>query len=172
VRTTLHKHVQTYYSEDQGPVSASDRRFIANLERIELYLTFFFLFDYLIYLYAADKRMKHAMQPLVVIDGITILPALFIFFVELGTEGSDQVHVQLDAVSKLNFLRFVRVLKLLRVLRLLRTVNQRTAQDTSGEITRQVLGMVLTGLSLIFCFAGLFQIIETNTNEVARSQPE
>jgi hypothetical protein len=44
------------------------------LEGIELWLTFFFLVDYVIFLYAAERRTKHVMAPLNIIDLVTILP--------------------------------------------------------------------------------------------------
>ena len=43
----------------------------------------------------------------------------------------------------------------------MRTVKNQSQPGTGGEVFRQVTAMVLTGLSLVFCFAGLFQIVET-----------
>ena len=54
------------------------------------------------------------------------------------------------------------MLKLLRILRLLRAMNFRKADTAAGEVFKQILTMMLTGLSLVFCFAGLFQIGETS----------
>jgi hypothetical protein len=62
--------------------------------------------------------------------------------------------------------RFVRVLKLLRVLRLLRSVKSQSQAGAGGEVFRQVSAMVLTGLSLVFCFAGLIQVVETSGRSI------
>ena len=148
-------------------MSEKDRAFAQTLDNVELYLTFFFLIDYMIHLYASENRMKHVTQPLVVVDLITIVPSLAIVCIQIASEpGSNDGErpSELDTASKLNFLRFIRVLKVLRVLRLLQTFARNSPQDQSSEITSQVAKMVLTGVSLIFCFAGLFQIIETNFN--------
>ena len=70
--------IQTYYSEDVGPLSENDAKLMSKLDEVELWLTFFFLVDYAVYLYAADQRIKHAMMPLHVIDAITIPPGKFV----------------------------------------------------------------------------------------------
>ena len=51
-----------------------DAALVRRLEQIELWLTFFFLIDYMMYLYASENRTKHVMAPLNVIDFVTILP--------------------------------------------------------------------------------------------------
>ena len=154
-------------------MSEENRALNQTLENVELYLTFFFLIDYIIHLYASANRMQHATQLLVVVDLITIVPSIVIVCLESASKpGSNDGErpSELDAASDLNFLRFVRVLKLLRVLRLLQTVTatlkRTTSQKQGQEIMRQVAKMVLTGVSLIFCFAGLFQIIETTFNQM------
>ena len=75
--------IQTYYSEEIGPLTDSESQLMAKLDQVELWLTFFFLLDYAVYLYAADQRIKHAMKPLHVIDFITILPGTCCW--EIGT---------------------------------------------------------------------------------------
>eukprot|EP00960_Hanusia_phi_P038766 753586-Hanusia_phi.AAC.1 len=145
---------QTYFP-DSSVLSASQLNVLSSLEQIELIITFIFLSDFIIYLYAAENRLKHLFRPLIVVDFITIMPALVIFAVKqsMNTDSSP-----VDKASKLNFLRFVRVLKLLRILRLIRTTKGRPQVGT--EVTRQILSMILTALSLIFCFAGLIQVVE------------
>jgi hypothetical protein len=159
--------IQTYHDAEHGPVSPADQKLMERLDRVELWLTFFFLLDYIIYLYAAEQRIKHACMPLHVIDIVTIIPSLLTYFIQLANQakyGTSESNSQLETATQLNFLRFVRVLKLLRVLRLMRSVNNQTEQGSGGEIVRQVAGMVLTGLSLVFCFAGLIQIIEISSS--------
>ena len=51
-----------------------DALLMLKLEGIELWLTFFFLVDYVIFLYAAERRTEHVMAPLNIIDLVTILP--------------------------------------------------------------------------------------------------
>jgi hypothetical protein len=123
--------------EIHGPVSEKDLAFAETLDNLELYLTFFFLFDYMIHLYASENRTKYATQPLAVVDLITIVPSLVIVCLQIASSNDGERPSELDTASKLNFLRFVRVLKLLRVLRLLQTL-KRNNQDQSSEITRQV----------------------------------
>ena len=164
--------VQTYYDEAHllgGQVSDSNKQLVEYLDQAELWLTFFFLLDYLLYLYAAEARLQHVCKPLHVIDAVTIMPSLLTYFIQLANEaksGESKTSAELEQATQLNFLRFVRVLKLLRVLRLMRSVNNQTEQGSGGEIMRQVSGMVLTGLSLVFCFAGLFQIIEMSSRDM------
>ncbi|EKX45914.1 hypothetical protein GUITHDRAFT_138739 [Guillardia theta CCMP2712] len=145
---------QTYFP-DLSVVSESQKNVLSSLEQIELIITFIFLSDFVIYLYAAESRLKHLIQPLIVVDFVTIMPALVIFAVKQSMNAQSS---PVDKASKLNFLRFVRVLKLLRVLRLIRTTRGRPQVGT--EVTRQIFTMVLTALSLIFCFAGLIQVVE------------
>ncbi len=51
-----------------------DALLMLKFEGIELWLTFFFLVDYIIFLYAAERRTEHVMAPLNIIDLVTILP--------------------------------------------------------------------------------------------------
>lgn len=44
--------------------------------QIEVWLTFFFLVDYVLYLYAAESKLKHVTKTMHVIDFITILPGV------------------------------------------------------------------------------------------------
>ena len=158
--------IQSYYSEEHSKaISDADKQLMDKLDQVELWLTFFFLLDYILYLYAAEQRLKHVMTPLRIIDFITILPSLLIFFIETehksrSSTGEEFENKELETATQLNFLRFVRVLKLLRVLRLLRTVKQQSPGGQEGEVFRAATTMVLYGLSLIFCFAGLFQVVE------------
>jgi hypothetical protein len=155
--------VQTYYPEYVLEANPSARPMVEQLDRMELWMTFFFLFDYVLYLYAADQRVKHMCQFLQVIDFVTIVPSLLTFIMKSANpNGGKHLRESLEKASQLNFLRFVRVLKLLRILRLLRAMNSRKADTAAGEVFKQILTMVLTGLSLVFCFAGLFQIVETS----------
>ena len=155
--------VQTYYPEPYLDLNPSARPIVDLLDRMELWMTFFFLAFYLLYLYAADQRIKHMCQFLQVIDFVTIVPSLLTFIMKSANpNGGKDLSESLQKASQMNFLRFVRVLKLLRILRLLRAMNSRKADTAAGEVFKQILTMMLTGLSLVFCFAGLFQIGETS----------
>jgi hypothetical protein len=100
-----------------------------------------------------------------VIDFVTVVPSLVTFAIE-QTLGENPALQNVKTATTLNFLRAVRVLKLLRLLRLLRAVDVAASSGvaSSNEIFKQSAGMVLTGLSLFFCFAGLFQVIETSSH--------
>jgi len=39
-------------------------------------LTFFFLFDYVLYFYAAESKLKHVTNTMHIIDFVTILPGV------------------------------------------------------------------------------------------------
>lgn len=162
--------VGTYYSSWHGAVSKEAALLVDQLDQVELWLTFFFLFDYLLYLYAADQRFKHMCKLLNVIDFVTIVPSLLTFIIESVLEASNSDmninEMGAEIATSLNFLRAVRVLKLLRLLRLMRAVDHAASNGATSvnEIFKQTAGMVLTGLSLFFCFAGLFQVIETTSH--------
>lgn len=47
---------------------------MSDLNKVELWLTFFFLLDYLLYLYCAENKLKHVFQTMHIIDFVTILP--------------------------------------------------------------------------------------------------
>jgi len=108
---------------------------VDQLDRMELWMTFFFLFDYVLYLYAADQRVKHMCQFLQVIDFVTIVPSLLTFIMKSANpDGGKHLRESLEKASQLNFLRFVRLLKLFRILRLLRTMNFRKSDTAAGEV--------------------------------------
>ena len=46
---------QTYY----GTEDPEDQELTKQMDLAETYLTFFFVFDYLVHLYAAESRIKH-----------------------------------------------------------------------------------------------------------------
>ena len=69
--------IQSYYSEEHSKaISDADKQLMDKLDQVELWLTFFFLLDYILYLYEAEQRLKHVMTPLRIIDFITILPVV------------------------------------------------------------------------------------------------
>jgi hypothetical protein len=125
----------TSYPEYVLDANPSTCPMVDQLDRMELWMTFFFLFDYVLYLYAADQRVKHMCQFLQVIDFVTIVPSLLTFIMKSANpDGGKHLRESLEKASQLNFLRFVRLLKLFRILRLLRTMNFRKSDTAAGEV--------------------------------------
>ena len=85
-------------------LNPSARPMVDQLDRMELWMTFFFLAFYVLYLYAADQRIKHMCQFLLVIDFVTIVPSLLTFIMKSANpNGGKGLSESLAKASQMNF---------------------------------------------------------------------
>merc|ERR1719238_1574570 len=66
--------------------------------------------------------------------------------------------MRLDFLRMVRFLRVIRIFRIFKLLRVLRMY--RVLRLSDDGITRQVMTMVWTLISIVFCAAGLIQIVE------------
>eukprot|EP00762_Andalucia_godoyi_P001527 ANDGO_00255.mRNA.1 Calcium-activated potassium channel slowpoke len=114
-------------------------------------LVFFFALDYGIQFYSASSRLQFVCKFRSIIDLLTILPALLVI-----TSSSD---------FSLVFLRTFRILRLFRILRVHRFLNFGYGVLDNETIHQQVFVMLVSVFCLIFCSAGIFQIVENSFDD-------
>ncbi len=106
-----------------------------------------FLLEYIVRMWVAKNRFKHAVSPYSIIDLVSILPVL--------------AHV-----GNLSFLRIFRILRLFRLLRVLRFQRMFKARDTMfgnlSDTQLVVIRIVLSAFTVIFVSAGLLWSVESH----------
>ena len=143
-------------------------------------MTYLFLFDFILRLYAAESRLQYLREPTTVIDIITIFPTLaamaLVWFGAEEHRGTDPLRNatasenELEFVSQLNFLRVVRLLRILRLFNILRRFKEkeeRQSKSPEADVASHILRVSLTFFSTLFCFAGLFLSLETQLSPEA-----
>lgn len=125
-----------------------------------------FAVDYILWFIAAQNKLLHIFMPMPVVDILTIVPV----FLDLAGDA----FVRLDFLRFLRFLRVIRIFRVFKILRVLRMWRVMRMSDSS--IKRQIMRMIWIVLCLIFCAAGVLQIIEQEfgdptlpPNEIAQS---
>ena len=83
------------------------------------------------------------------VDTLTVVPVFLEF-------AGDSV-LRLDFLRMVRFLRVIRIFRIFKLLRVLRMY--RVLRLSDDGITRQVMTMVWTLISIVFCAAGLIQIV-------------
>ncbi|MDP2750744.1 MAG: ion transporter [Nanoarchaeota archaeon] len=117
---------------------------------IENIIVAFFIVEYAARFYAAEKRFKHALGFYSIIDFLSILPTILLFF--FGT-------------SNIQFMTIMRVFRILRIFRILRNIS-----DTKfffGKTTAHILNviqLVTTIFIIFFVSASTFWIVESPIN--------
>ena len=129
--------IDTYHLDEQSR---------ATLHTAELILVCFFIGEYLVRLWAAEHKLKHAFGIYSIIDLASILPILAAF-------------------TDLGFLRIIRILRLVRLVRVLRFQRAFQGKNTLfGRVTETdliVIRIALTIFTLIFVSSGLTWAIES-----------
>lgn len=122
---------------------------------MELVLCSMFSADYGLRMYMAHNRLSHFFSTFSLIDLITIVPvlALAVYETQMGSQEGADVNV--------TFLRFLRLFRMFRLLRALKVF--RSGPETG--LQRQVFTVIFTILCMIFCFTGLYQILESFSME-------
>ncbi len=115
----------------------------------EMVLVSIFVLEYIMRMWVAEKKVKHAFNIYSIIDILAILPVLVNFI-------------------NLTFLRIFRILRLFRLLRVLRFQRMLKGKNTMfGELTDVQFIVARIGLivfTIIFVFAGLIWSVESKIN--------
>ena len=132
------------YVAELGGTSYDDMKIFG---LVELILTQFFLIDFIFNWFVTHSTVSYLMEPLVIIDILTIVP-VYVGLLELG-----------GGQTNLSIFRFVRILRLIRILRAFRML-----RGLSG-VKRQLITLVLTLLSLIFLASGIVHLMENDIRQ-------
>ena len=131
---------------DTYPLSDAGR---ATLHTAELIIITFFIIEYLLRLWAADNKLRHARGIYSIIDLASILPILATF-------------------TDLGFLRIIRILRLVRLVRVLRFQRAFQGKNTIfGKVTETdliIIRIALTIFTIVFVSAGLTWAIESKVS--------
>ena len=103
----------------------------------------------LCYTVAATNKLLYIFEPFPMVDTLTVVPVFLEF-------AGDSV-LRLDFLRMVRFLRVIRIFRIFKLLRVLRMY--RVLRLSDDGITRQVMTMVWTLISIVFCAAGLIQIV-------------
>ena len=129
--------IDTYHLDEQSR---------ATLHTAELVLVCFFIGEYLVRLWAAEKKLKHMVGIYSIIDLASIIPILAAF-------------------TDLGFLRIIRILRLVRLVRVLRFQRAFQGKNTLfGKVTETdliVIRIALTIFTIVFVSSGLTWAIES-----------
>lgn len=98
---------------------------------------------------AAENKLLYIFEPFPMVDTLTVVPVFLEF-------AGDNV-LRLDFLRMVRFLRVIRIFRIFKLLRVLRMY--RVLRLSDDGITRQVMTMVWTFVSIVFCSAGLIQIV-------------
>ncbi|KAK3233190.1 hypothetical protein CYMTET_56486 [Cymbomonas tetramitiformis] len=115
----------------------------------ELACAIFFFIEFLI-MHASERVIWYLLSFPALVDMLTIFPVIL----QLADSQSN---------TNLSFLRMVRLMRMMRLLRILRV--HRLMQHSDSEIHRHVFVLVFTVVSVIFCTAGLLQMVDTQDLE-------
>ncbi|OQR86034.1 Voltage-gated Ion Channel (VIC) Superfamily [Achlya hypogyna] len=116
----------------------------ANIDGLQLGISIFFTFDYLVQIYASDNRRSFFFSPFSLVDLVTILPQWF--------------ETILDKLNIKTYQTTSSALKTLRSLRFLRAFRLLAFSKTAKH--RQMGVLCLTVMGIIVCSAGIIQAIE------------
>mmetsp|Transcript_7913 Transcript_7913/g.28087 ORF Transcript_7913/g.28087 Transcript_7913/m.28087 type:complete len:1680 (-) Transcript_7913:46-5085(-) len=123
----------------------------------DVVFAFLFSADYLLRFVAAKRKLVYIFQPFPVVDALTIVPV----FVEWAGQ---EDGAEAGSGSKFGFLRlvkFLRVIRIFRLFKLLRVLRMhRVMRLSDAGVSRQIMRLVWTAVAIVFCAAGMFQIIE------------
>jgi voltage-gated potassium channel len=126
-------------------------RYEALLWRLEVGIALVFAVEYVLRLYGATNRIHEFSNGYTMVDLISILPTLVVFFGPLSAIAID-----------IGFLRVIRVVRVLRFYRFTRDQHFFFGTVTLG--TLRVMKLLLTVLVIFFVSAGLFYSVEVTTN--------
>ncbi len=116
----------------------------------ELVLVSFFIVEYAIRMWVADRKVKHFFNIYSIIDLVAILPVMLSFV-------------------NLAFFRIFRILRLVRLLRILRFQrafkSKKTLFGYLNDTELIVIRIVLTVFTIIFIFAGMIWAIESTVHD-------
>jgi len=121
--------------------AAASQAVLDTLATVELWLSGFFILDFVFRVYISRPAWRYVLSMAGIIDILTIVPVV------LGATDVD--------VGDLSFLSLARVLRILRIVRV-----HRTFAYVESEVTRSLLKLGLSVMSLVFVAAGVFHAVE------------
>ena len=126
----------------------------------EIVFSTFFAFQYLVGLYAAERKLNYMLSLQPIVDVVTVIP----FFLLLYYGGAE--------TQGIGFLRVSRIMKFARVLRLLRIVRSARLFTTAANdaIQNQLASFVSVVLVLIVCTTGLVHYLASEVELASEGQ--
>ena len=118
---------------------------------LELLLTLWFLGDYCLRFYMSKDRLAYYFSASSLLDYITIIPGV------VSVAISDSAFTAQAWVVA----RTMRVFRIFRVVRMMRVVTMSPA----SSFHRQIAFLVVTVLSMVFCAAGIYQIVQSTPDD-------
>lgn len=107
----------------------------------ELIITQFFLFDFLLNWYLAISMFHFFIDPMTMIDVLTMMPVYITLFTGLSN-------------TSINFFRCLRIVRLMRMFRTVKAIKN------LNPVRRQVVNMVVTLMSMIYLAGSVVQLME------------
>ncbi|TPX39479.1 hypothetical protein SeMB42_g06350 [Synchytrium endobioticum] len=114
-----------------------------NIKRLDLFLTFVFLSDYIISMYMAEDRLQFYVHPMSLIDLLSILPPIVYYIVK-------------DVSSSVWFLGLIRIFRATRILRTYRLLS-----FSQSEESRELAILGLTFVNFLFLSASIINALES-----------
>jgi len=127
----------------------------SELATAQEYMNLFFAADFLLHLYAAESRSRYIFNKYVIVDIITIVPTLIIFFFKVT--GNSGQRTTMEILQSFNFLRVVRLIK---VQHLVLRENNNAREYGGPNVRRQLIGALIKFFVVLFSFAGAYLTIE------------
>ena len=118
---------------------------------LELVLTLYFLVDYGARFYMSKDRLSYYFSLSSLLDYITIIPGLVSIAISDSAFDSQAWVVA----------RTLRVFRIFRVVRMMRVVSL----SPGSSLQRQIAFLVVTVLAMVFCAAGIYQIVESTPDD-------
>ena len=118
---------------------------------LELLLTLWFLGDYALRFYLAKDRLSYYFSASSLLDFITIVPGMV----------SVAIADAAFTAQAWTVARTLRVFRIFRVVRMIRVVTI----TPGSSFHRQIAYLVVTILSLVFCAAGIYQIVQSTPDD-------
>eukprot|EP00282_Hemiselmis_andersenii_P005531 CAMPEP_0114125924 /NCGR_PEP_ID=MMETSP0043_2-20121206/9555_1 /TAXON_ID=464988 /ORGANISM="Hemiselmis andersenii, Strain CCMP644" /LENGTH=820 /DNA_ID=CAMNT_0001218873 /DNA_START=274 /DNA_END=2732 /DNA_ORIENTATION=- len=132
------------------------------MDTVDFIFACYFLFHFIVHLYAAESRPHYIMSWTTFVDLLTVIPPLTCYSVLSQPGYVQRLEQQVDeagavrATTRLAFLRFVRVFRILRLFRM-----DRGHDHASSDVSRQIFKVCFTLISIAFIFAGIFYSCES-----------
>lgn len=150
--------IGTYIESDPDAQTETEKTYSKILESLELIIAIIITLEYIYNLIISKKRWKFVFNVLNILDLVTILP-IFIQFIT-------------DSKQNLGFARIFRVIRIMRVFRVYKIVqtprNKESSDEGKNEITRRLIGSLLTVLAMVFLSTGIVHYLNDSFPEYFR----
>jgi hypothetical protein len=126
------------------------------LNYVDITLDFFFLGDFVLFLYIADDRCEHMMLPSTMADLASVLPILSIFVANLGLLGI------------FRFFRCTRIIKLYRLKDNLNLADANKSATKQSEETKALVLLIFTAAAFVFVCSGIIHALDSLSDRSTR----